>query len=134
VPDIPEEKDPADPPVKRYKNQWFVMPLGEWIAWRRKRRVHHIAYNFFKNPYSHADHQQRFSVFLAAMTATDSADAHAFARYLDELLHPTGDPRTAVYVNEGRKRAWLAAFLADTPEWDQRLRAWIEGMRMHGKS
>lgn len=124
---ILQEEESSVPPVRRKSvRKWGSVPLGKWVAYRQAKRIRQVAWNYFRNPYERERDRERFSTFLAATMAIDTADTRALALHWHALLHgfEPGQPR--VYMNDDRRSAWLKAFLADNPEWDQRLHAWME--------
>lgn len=124
---IRDGAEASSPPVRReYVRKWAAVPLDEWVRERQERRVRRVAWNYFKNPYDPATHREPFLAFLAQAMASDTQATLAIARYFHELVDLTDSPPSDPDANVSRKRTWLAAFLADNPEWDERLRAWMQ--------
>ncbi len=128
---ILEGAELSTPPLRRGTvRKWGAVPLSKWVADQKEMRLRRTAWNFFKRPYDREMDQQRFSRFLATITQGRTAASREIAKHFGEMLAPP-DPSKPPYhphIAEPLPREWLAAFLADTPEWDQRLRAWIASM------
>jgi hypothetical protein len=124
---IRDGAEASSPPLRRdVVRKEAVVPLGEWVTERRERRVRRTTWNYFKVPFNPTIHRESFIGFLVQVTAVDTPAARALARYFYDLIDPTDGPPRGPDANVGRKRAWLRAFLADSPEWDKRLHAWME--------
>ena len=63
---------------------------------------------------------------LETTIAADTEDSRALARHWNALLYGAEPGRLRISMNDDRRSTWLRAFVADNPEWDQRLDAWIE--------
>ena len=126
---IQDDEKNSNPPFQRVpvRKRGAVVSLGVWIKFRMQLRARHTAGKIFRSPYSE-DSRQRFSRFLATVTEDDSDMAREIAQYFHELLNPRTILRPTIYINDADKCEWLIRFLADTPEWDQRLRGWIATM------
>jgi hypothetical protein len=116
-------------PVRRDQVQKWpssVTALGSIIPQRHYWRVARIAWNFFKQPYQRALHQERFSIFLSEITRGKTAYSSRVARLFAELLDPPALHVHAEFAAAGDRRAeWLQAFFRDEPAWEQQLRNWI---------
>jgi hypothetical protein len=103
------------------------LPLRAWIERQRERRIVSTAHNFFKRPYDRTLHGERFAAVLASVIDGKTPYARQLAIFLNNLL-PDPLPHSWPTAQNGRRdmnRAWLAAFLADYPDWEQRVRRWI---------
>jgi hypothetical protein len=122
----------ADFPLRPIRRQivrkWHgsAIPLGIWVRQRTELRASRTAWNFFKQPYHANQHRDRFSAFLAMLTAAVSPQTAAIAQVFDQVLSA---PQRAVWRNNilhiDRRYTWLTAFFADESAWEARLRTWI---------
>jgi hypothetical protein len=115
---------------RRIKRKWGAVPLREAIRQRQRRQVYGAARQYFGRPYVAARDRQRFSAYLAALTAGATARqrglARRFADLLDAARHATPDMTCyRAGTMPSQYPAWLRAFLRDEPAWEPRLRAWI---------
>jgi hypothetical protein len=115
---------------RRSKRKWGALPLGQAIRQSQRRRVYGAARRYFGRPYVAARDRQRFSAFLAALTAGASARQRGMARRFADLLDASRDahPDMTRYLRgtmPSQYPLWLRAFLRDEPAWEPRLRAWI---------
>jgi hypothetical protein len=104
-----------------------ALPLRAWIERQRERRIVSTAHSFFKRPYDQTLHGERFAAFLASVIEGKTPYARQLAIFLSNLL-PDPLPHAWPTPHNGRRdmnRAWLAAFLVDYPDWEQRVRRWI---------
>jgi hypothetical protein len=104
-----------------------VKTVRERLADRAESRQRKTGFNFFREPYDAARHQKPFAAYLASIVAgPPSGDgSRARAAHLARVLDPTPmDPRTDRWRET--RRLWMHAFFRDEPEWDARLRAWID--------
>ena len=83
-------------------------PLGESVERRLLKRVRRTGYNLTKRPYRPED-REAFERMLQSIVAGRSA---ALA---EEMYRRLDSPSP-----------WMEAFVADSPEWAARLRAWTE--------
>ncbi len=96
-------------------------PLGEWIGDRLDMRVEHTASNYFKRPYSSAEHRDKFAAFLDSLVRGHSENSRKLAKYFSAVL----DPNTH---GTASTREWLLAFFRDEPAREVALREWIAAM------
>jgi hypothetical protein len=124
-------------PVRRKKVQKFapVVPLGESVQQRLYQRGRMLGANLLKAQYSTEEHRDRFIALLESVTRMEGEAASGFARMMELALLPG-----PIYDQWGYLRrpspnlvAWLHTFVADAPEWEPRLRAWVEGMLSEGE-
>jgi len=84
--------------------------------------------HFFSQPYNPTLHRDRFALLVTEAMVGHGLYARSIAQCLNEIL---ADPPLPLApgrqwrVRSYRERDWLAAFLCDAPDWDERLRAWI---------
>ncbi len=110
--------------VRKWKGS--AVPLGQWIGNRQRVRAYRVAWNFFKSPYESQSHQERFAAFLQTLVLdSQSTQARETARHFAHLLAPGSSAIRDDSWNTEQKRAWLRAFLQDTPDWEKRLWDWI---------
>jgi hypothetical protein len=129
IADDDNQGDFALKPVRRkYISKWVgsAVPLGESVKRRLRKRGEWLGWNLLKVPYSTDEHRDRFVVLLESVTRMEGESARGFAEMIAPVLLPGslhdhyGRPRS--YFRE----AWLRSFFADAPEWEPRLRAWVE--------
>ena len=101
----------------------------------RSQRSSRWAWNLFKEPYRAEKHRERFVAVLGSLTsgARQSGDSVAIARRLDAALRvrigrPISPEVRQFPMSPERCAAWLDDFFADEPEWEPRLRRWIDHM------
>ncbi|HEV2238105.1 MAG TPA: hypothetical protein VGR57_15700 [Ktedonobacterales bacterium] len=115
---------------RRSKRKWGAVPLRAAIQQRQRRQVYGAARQYFGHPYIAARDHQRFSAYLAALTAGATARQPGLARRFADLLDAArqANPDMTRYrtgTMPSQYPAWLRAFLRDEPAWEPRLRAWI---------
>jgi hypothetical protein len=113
--------------VKLYSRSGSTIPLGISVQRRLHERIRRTAWNFFKTPYNPGLHKKRFIAFLAQLTqGKSSPTTQKIAWLFQEALNPPEPLTKAEYVYRlDARHAWLQAFLADEPAWEERLRTWI---------
>jgi hypothetical protein len=131
--------DGAEPEAirRRQVQKWGAPPMGEVIPRRIENRLLRTGWNFFKSTYNEASDRERFSAFLASVvigrTQQSERLASLFRQALDSEsprmpgLLPAGlDPSIRMWPPQwSRWHDWLQAFFKDEPEWEQRIREWV---------
>lgn len=117
---------PVRKPEIRYNS--ISYPLVEALEGRRSRDVNAIAFNYFKDPYSSEDHREPFARFLADVVAGGTGDSQALASLFRETLELPESINCAAGRQHQRslRSGWMHKFFADEPDWETRLREWIE--------
>lgn len=107
-----------------------VRPLGESIRGRLWKRGWKLGWNLLKAPYSSEKHRKPFTALLESVTRMDDASARGFAKRLAPVLLPglLMDDWGRPVRSSRHLQSWLQAFFRDEPEWEPRLRAWVEEM------
>jgi hypothetical protein len=146
-----EEALLADVPLRPVRRdmvrKWpgTAVPLAHRIEQRRYSRLWRTAWNFFKVPYDSTIHRAPFIGFLQGLVGGRTEEAKKLGGLLAELLESTAESRSQFdflrYHSlgmEGRslryitywRSDWLRAFFADEPEWEERLRAWLDDLNV----
>ena len=112
-----EKSIPRERPRK-----WGVITLREKVDGTLEDRVHHIGWNYFKEPYDSNKHRRRFSNYLTTIVEGRTDYSAKIAQFLWEILSPS-DPRSESSFSYTRR--WLRSFFSDEPEWEERLLTWI---------
>jgi hypothetical protein len=116
-------------PVRRYiARKQGVVPLGEWVEGGTFGHAVAALRHFFAQPYNLTLHRDRFAILVTAAMAGHGLYAHSIARYLNEILPDPPlpiEPNRQWRTRSSSERYWLAAFLDDSPGWNEQLRAWI---------
>jgi hypothetical protein len=122
--------DFASRPVRRPHAHKFcgVGTLRETVDRRMFTRARRTAYGLFKHSYATDKHCERFSALLESITHSQTPYAQELAQLFDELLDPPADRRQRRF-HSVHKQEWLEAFFHDRPDWEPRLRAWVEAMQ-----
>ena len=111
--------------------RWQPTRLGEYVANSRTQRVKLMGYSYYRRPYDGERDRERYKRFLSTVIASRTPSAVRLASLFKEALAPLGEQKRfiqpAAYWLWGSKaqRRWLAAFFADEPEREARLRAWM---------
>ena len=118
-------------PVRRPELQYCstARPLGESLKARRSRSADAVAYNYFKVSYRGEDHREPFSRFLAGVVVGGTGDSRELALLFREILELPESINSAAGRRYGwwpQRGVWLRRFFADEPEWERRLRQWID--------
>lgn len=120
-------------PVRRKKiTKQFArpVPLGEHVAERLRTRKKRVGWNFFHAPYRSSRHRESFVAFLGALIQGKSGDAVALAErfrgYLDPGPLPVNHIERYRWNFNRHMNRWFQAFFEDEPEWEPRLRDWVE--------
>jgi hypothetical protein len=123
--DEDDRGDFALKPVRRKKVSKFapVVPLGESVQARLHQRGRTLGWNLLKEPYSSEEHRERFIAMLESATRMKGESARGFAKTIAPVLLPG---LQSEYWSPPQLPVWLRAFFADAPEWEPRLRAWVE--------
>jgi hypothetical protein len=135
--DFPEGHEP-EAIRRRIVRKWGVTPMGEVVSFRIATRLFRTAWNFYKQPYDSTHDRERFARFLASVILGRTEYSRRLAslfgqalvfkephfyllqpREFDAASHPW-------HVAWDRWHNWLQTFLKDEPEWEQRLRDWID--------
>ncbi len=113
---------------KQRLRKWSVVSLHERVQRTLEDRVRHKARLFFRMSYESDTHRASFVKYLPSVIENESAYFMPLAMFFDELLNQ--------YVPwQIRDREWLMEFFLEEPEWEQRLRSWVEMMKEnHGGS
>jgi hypothetical protein len=119
-------------PVRRKKVQKFapVVPLGESVRERLRKRGEWLGWNLLKVSYSSDAHRDRFIALLDVVMRMEGEAPRGFATLIAPVLLPGVllDDYGRIRQPAPRLATWLHAFFADAPEWEPRLRAWVENM------
>ena len=113
--------------------KWGTYTLREWVNRQHQERITSTAWNYFKTPYNAELHRKRFAAFLSSLVDGRTAYSREVAQFLKQLLDRPAGKRDAEGATIGPywrigSEYWLYAFFADEPDWETRLRAWIERM------
>jgi hypothetical protein len=109
-----------------------VLTLREHVADRARKRLWSAAFDFFGKRYDPAEHRTRFANYLASLVAGSGEGSRAMAAFLANVLNP--EPRHDTMDWRRRRRGdWLRAFFRDEPQWEPRLRAWMDRMLEDGE-
>lgn len=100
--------------------------LREWVDGRLEGRVRSAGRDrYFALPYNSAVHRERFCKYLQTVLSGRSAKSAEVARFYGEVLGPSGVEEERLTA---RWRVWLRAFFKDAPDYEPKLRAWIQEM------
>lgn len=115
-----------DAVVRRPLRKWGATPLGESVKQRLWRRTQRTAYNLFKRPYHHSQHERAVRFFTTMLAERSPASEAIRASVREALIEPPllSEPGARWLGNTTSLRAWLDGFLRDDPTWAPRLRAW----------
>ena len=141
-----EDFSPSVP--RRRKSRWGAlrqaMPLGEWVKGRERKRLSLIGRKMLGN-FHRERHRKRLVPFLESLIQGRSDLSREFARSFAVLLSLRQRPPGGRW-SASRERAvlnlysWIGPLdqlLEEQPEWEAKLRAWIEevgGERLDGPS
>jgi len=105
--------------------RWGAVSLQERVAIKLRIRRSRLGWDFFTRPYSTARDREHFVAFLTALTAGKSNESAKYALVVSEWIDPSSEPQSP-WLKVAEKRQWLRAFFRDEPEWEARLRNWID--------
>jgi hypothetical protein len=93
--------------------KWGTITLAERIEGTLYKRTQHIAWNYFKMPWTYQSsvHRERFKAFLISVMQGRSETSVKIAHFFEELLQI--------------HQAWFQAFFQEEPTMEHSLRAWI---------
>jgi hypothetical protein len=118
-----------EPIRRRMVRKWpgSITPLGKVVEERIEKRVIGSAQDFFWYDYESDRDCARFSAFLQSRVGGRTAKSRLLAFYLRDLMEPSNEGRWAdnEWLSE-KGQQWLRAFFRDEPEWEARVRAWID--------
>lgn len=97
--------------------------LKEWVKNRLEGRVKFAGDRYFAESYNSAAHRKRFRKHLQTILSGRSATSAAVARFYKDVLNPQN---LEAEKNHARRRIWLKAFFEDEPDYELKLRVWIE--------
>jgi hypothetical protein len=130
--DDDDQADFAQKPVRRkgVRKIASVVPLGESVQRRLRKRGEWFGWNLLKAPYSTDEHRDRFIALLESVMRMDGESPRGFARIIGPVLlpEPVHDQWGRIRKPSPHLQAWLRTFFADAPEWEPRLRAWVENV------
>lgn len=126
---LEQQADLSVIPVRRYiARKQGVVPLRKWVERGALGRATAALKRFFSQAYDPTQHRDHFTAFLTEAMAGQGLYAQSVAQYLNEILADPPlfiDPSRQWHTRSHRERDWLAAFLDDSPDWDERLGTWI---------
>jgi hypothetical protein len=99
--------------------------LKEWVGSRLEGRVQFAGDRYFAEAYKSERHRKGFSKYLQTILSGRSAKSFEIARFYEEVLNPSALEAERYHA---RRRAWLRAFFRDEPEYECKLRAWMQEM------
>ena len=109
-----------------------VFTLRQHVEDRKKNRLWVSAVRMFGQAYDSARHQVPFGAYLTTLVSGAGEGSREMAAFLADVLDP--EPRHDIMDWRRRRRGeWLRAFLRDRPDWEPRLRAWIDRMLEQGE-
>lgn len=96
--------------ARKNVRKWPTLTLRGWLEERQSRRAFKFARDLLSESYDTEKHREHFLNLLSTLPTTSQFYGPALARGLALLL----------------QGAWLRDFLCAEPEWEARLRDWID--------
>ncbi len=110
---------------KRRKLSWQVFTVRERVQNRLNRRRERQIYNYFSQPYNSEIHRHNFVAFLESVVSSDSEMARIFSWKLQSWLYPPVPADRSYLRWNSWCYEWLQDFLCDEPDWEIRLKDWV---------
>jgi hypothetical protein len=110
---------------RKQLRKWQPLPLGEVVKLRLSDRFRTTGYNFFKVGYNSKLHQKRFSQFLATLIQGHSDQSKQHSLVFKRLMESDSQQIEKDGGQLQQRRAWLASFFKDEPNWKAHLQTWI---------
>jgi hypothetical protein len=130
---LSEEGTQGDIPLRpvmrdRVRKHCGPVPLGMAIERLHGQRDERTGWKFFRMEYQSEAHREAFAAFLTSLTAGTSDESARLARLFSEILDPPAGHHVWSPADQYnlRRHSWLEAFFEDEPQWEPRLRAWVE--------
>jgi hypothetical protein len=103
----------------------YSYTLKEWVGGRLEGRIQFAGDRYFAEVYKSERHRKAFSKYLQTILSGRSAKSFEIARFYKEVLNPS---TLEAEEHHARRRAWLVAFFRDEPEYESKLRDWMQEM------
>ncbi|WP_019506651.1 hypothetical protein [Pleurocapsa sp. PCC 7319] len=108
------------------KLSWDIITVRERVQTQLDQRQIRQAWSYFKQPYNSRFHRQDFVRFLSLLIESKSIQAQRAAWEIRDWLYPSS---TDFYYRwNSLHHKWLREFFKDEPEWELRLKKWINSM------
>lgn len=116
---------------KKYKKSlWDVRTVRARVEAQLDQRRIRQAWSYFKQPYNSKLHRQDFVYFLSLLIESKSVQAQRAALEISNWLNLS--PTDFFYRWNQWHYEWLQNFFKDEPEWELRLKQWINSI-LHAK-
>ncbi len=98
--------------------------LKEWVENRLEGRVQSAGRDrYFAQKYNSERHRKKFGKYLQTILSGRSAKSAEVAKFYGQVLNPSGLEEERYHAS---RRVWLRAFFRDEPEYERKLRVWIQ--------
>ena len=109
------------------KRSFDIITVRERVQTQLDQRRIRQAWSYFKQPYNSKLHRQDFVYFLSLLVESKSVQAGRAALEIRNWLYPS--PADYYYRWNQWHYEWLQRFFQDEPEWELRLKNWINSIQ-----